>query len=292
MSASPPTRRVIEALEHLAAADTALTIAQIADAVGVPRPTMSAILSELNDAGWVDRAADLGYTLGAGATALGPLGPGTASLITPDAVEVLDDLVATTSCGATVSRVADGRMTVLAKSHSSARPVPGLGLGQSLKISYPAGAAVMAWRPHSEQESWLAHRAGDADRVRSVVDESRDHGYVAYRPASSDASLVESLADLLGAVGPMLIDPSIRRSAIRQLSELSSRAYLSADFCVPTPLPISYLAAPVFRQGSADHELQLGVLRSSVDRRERVELVRSLTAAAARVSALLDANAQ
>ncbi|MGO3325893.1 helix-turn-helix domain-containing protein [Gordonia sp. (in: high G+C Gram-positive bacteria)] len=291
MPGSPPTRRVVDALECLAAADTSLTIAQIADSVGVPRPTMSAILSELDDAGWVERDADRTYRLGAGATALGPHGAGVTAVITPDIGLLLDELVTTTACGATVSRVADGRMTVLSKAHSQARPVPGLGIGQSLTISYPAGAAVMAWRSEAEQRPWLAHRARDADRVRMLVDNSREFGYVAYRPASSDASLVESLADLLGAVGPMLIDPSIRRSAIRRLSELSSRAYRDDDLATDESLPISYLAAPIFRNGAAEFELQLGVLRSSVGPRERDELIRSLIAAATRVSDLLDANA-
>ncbi|MCF8606510.1 MarR family transcriptional regulator [Gordonia sp. HY442] len=290
MPGSPPTRRVVDTLEHLAASDAPLTIAQIADAVGVARPTMSAILSELDAAGWVERDASRAYRLGPGAAGLGSSPAGSASVITPDVVSVLDELVAATSCGVTVSRISDDRMTVVAKVHSQTRPVPGLGLGQTLTVSYPTAAAVMAWRPSEAQAQWRGHAPDVRQRASGVLATVRDLGYAAYRPASSDASLVESLADLLSAVGPMLIDPTVRRSAIRQLAELSSRAYRSADLLVDESLPISYLAAPIFHGGRPDYELQLGVLRSSVGPAERGRFGQALTEAAARVSALLDAE--
>ena len=290
MTGSPPTRRVNDTLEHLAAAETPRTIAQIADALGVARPTMSAILSELDAAGWVQRDAARAYRLGPAAIALGHDASPTASTIGPDALAVLDELVAATACGVTVSRFADTRMTVVAKVHSQTRPVPGLGLGQSLTASYPAGAAVMAWRPHDEQRIWLGEHGRRSMRAQSVLAGVREHGYAAYRPTSSDASLVESLADLLGAVGSMLIDPAVRRSATRQLAELSSRAYQPDEFSVAEPIPVSYLAAPVRTRTGIDCELQLGVLRSAVKLDERRALAAATIEAADRIAALFDAT--
>ncbi|GAA4642287.1 MarR family transcriptional regulator [Gordonia humi] len=287
MAGSPPTRRVVDTLEYLAHAEAPRTIAQIADAIGAARPTMSAILAELDDAGWVVRDAGRAYSLGPGAAGLSHH-PGGGPTMTADVIAVAEDLVAATSCGVTISRLTSDRMTVVAKVHSRTRPVPGLGLGQSLAVGYPAGAACMAWRSPAEQAAWRGVD-GRGDRRRRLLDGVRRLGYAVYRPASSDASLVESLADLLGAVGPMLIDPAVRRSAVRQLAELSSRAYLPADLAVDDALPISYLAAPVFARGAADFELQLGVLRSAVDPAERRELTTATTEAAARISALLDA---
>ncbi|MCF8610540.1 MarR family transcriptional regulator [Gordonia sp. HY285] len=288
MPGSPPTRRVVDTLEHLASAQTPCTIAQIADAVGVARPTMSAILAELDAAGWVERDTSRAYRLGVGVAALGGDG-GAGTAMTPDIISILDDLVAATSCGVTVSRLVDDRMTVVAKVHSPIRPVPGLGLGQTLTVSYPAVAAVMAWRAPADQLRWQGDRPDNGDRARAVLDSVRELGYAAYRPMSSDASLVESLADLLSAVGPMLIDPAVRRTATRQLAGLTSRAYLSDDLAADEALPVSYLAAPVFHHGEADYELQLGVLRSAVHPRERAEFGLALTEAATRISALLDA---
>ncbi|QRY64197.1 MarR family transcriptional regulator [Gordonia sp. PDNC005] len=286
MAGSPPTRRVIETLQLLSETDEPRTIAQIADTLGISRPTMSAILAELDSAGWAVRDASRGYRIGAAIAGLSHSGSGESSIVTPDIIAVMEELAAETGCGTTLSRFTADRMTVVGKVHSQTRPVPGLGLGQSLTVGYPAGAAVMAMRGEDEQVAWAGAHGADPDRRHSVLDVVLTLGHAAYRPASSDASLVESLADLLGAVGPMLIDPAVRRSATRQLSELSSRAYRLGDLDTSSPLPLSYLAAPVVRRGSTDYELQLGVLRSAVSADERTDLGRALVEAASRVTAL------
>ncbi|WP_267130332.1 MarR family transcriptional regulator [Gordonia spumicola] len=277
---------MIDTLELLSDATEPRTIAQIADALGISRPTMSAILAELDDAGWIVRDASRGYRLGAAAAGLSRGGPADLSAVTSDVLAVIEELADATGCGATLSRFSTGRMTVVAKVHSRSRPVPGLGLGQSLATGYPAGAAVMAGRDLAEQTAWTQATGVAAAKRRRVLDVVHELGYAAYRPASTDASLIESLADLLGAVGPMLIDPGVRRSATRQLAELSSRAYRLDDLDTDEPLPLSYLAAPVARSGVVDVELQLGVLRSAVTADDRRDLGIALVEAAARVGAL------
>ncbi|EGD56233.1 putative transcriptional regulator [Gordonia neofelifaecis NRRL B-59395] len=275
---------MIDALEFLAQTDHAQTIAQIADELAVPRATMSAILAELDDAGWVVRDAERAYRIGPGASALAGAGSGVPTA-NPDVTAILAELVAATDCGVTLARFSPGRMTVVAARHSPVRPVPGLGLGQSLSIVYPVGAAVMAWND-ADREAWLGPTPRREPRER-LLESVRERGFAAYRPASSDALLVEVLAELLGAVGPLLIDPSLRRSATRQLAQLSSRAYSVDELDADGGQPISYLAAPVFDSGAAELELHLGVLRSSVDADERQDLATALVEAAARISALI-----
>ena len=278
MAGSPPTRRVIDTLELLARVERPQTIAEIADELGVARATMSAILAELDDAGWAERDASRAYRLGPAAMALGGVSPPALHLPNPDVAQVLDELVAATDCGVTLARMAPDAMTVVAKRHSEVRPVPGLGLGQSLAIVFPVGAAAMAWR-EADQEAWLGER--DRPRRRLLLESVRR------RPESSDAMLVEVLAELLGAVGPLLIDPALRHTATRRLAQLSSRAYSDDELDGADAQPISYLAAPVFAGDQAEFELQLGVLKSAVDGRERRRLVTALVEAADRISALI-----
>ncbi|KJR07636.1 MarR family transcriptional regulator [Gordonia sihwensis] len=284
MAGSPPTRRVIDTLELLARVERPQTIAEIADELGVARATMSAILAELDDAGWAERDASRAYRLGPAAMALGGVSPPALHLPNPDVAQVLDELVAATDCGVTLARMAPDAMTVVAKRHSEVRPVPGLGLGQSLAIVFPVGAAAMAWR-EADQEAWLGER--DRPRRRLLLESVRRRGFAAYRPESSDAMLVEVLAELLGAVGPLLIDPALRHTATRRLAQLSSRAYSDDELDGADAQPISYLAAPVFAGDQAEFELQLGVLKSAVDGRERRRLVTALVEAADRISALI-----
>lgn len=300
MSGSPPTRRVIDTLELLANADEPRTIAQIADRLSVSRATMTAILAELDAADWAQRDADLRYRLGpaAHAFAASATPPPDTGPAGPEVEAILAELVDATECGVTLARFTVDRMTVVAKRHSTVRPVPGLGIGQSLSIAYPVGAAAMAWRD-DDRDAWAerderADRdAGPGERTapnavrRRLLASVRARGVAAYRPDSSDVMLVEVLAELLGAVGPLLIDPSLRRTATRRLAQLSSRALTDDELDADEDQPISYLAAPVFRDGRAEFELQLGVLRSSVPLRVRRELTVALVEAASRISAVI-----
>lgn len=282
-SASPPTRRVIEVMELLTRSDRALTASEIAAALSLARATITAVLTELTDAGWVHRDRDRRF---------GP-GPALAALSTADpespnvAVSAeLRTLAVAAQCGVTLSRIADGRLTVVAKEYAlGARIVPGLAVGQSIPLAYPAGAAVMPWRGESERSAWLATATGPARRsAPALLRFVGTHGCAVFRPDSDDAGLVDVLAELLGAVGSEVVQPELRARVLRQLARLTARPYREADLTSAESLPVSYLSAPVFDSSAAPYEVQIGPLRSAVSHTDRAGYVETIRRGAEAIS--------
>lgn len=273
-SGSPPTRRVVAVVELLAETERPLTVSEIADRLSLARATVTAVLHELCAAGWLVRDAGLGYARG---PALDRLAGAEAVAATPAVSAELSALAEAAGCGATLSRVADGRLTIVAKHYAGERIVPGLAVGQSIPLAYPAGAAVMAYRAPAERAHWLgsAHRTAPAEHLLDFV---TTRGFAMFRPEADDAGLVDVLTELLGAMGAELLQPALRAKVLRQLGRLTARAYTDTEIDSPHPLPVSYVSAPVFDGPEAPYELQLGPLRSEVgpaDRARYIEIVRT-----------------
>ncbi|MFE7797339.1 helix-turn-helix domain-containing protein [Nocardia sp. NPDC057440] len=280
-SPSPPTRRVVEVVSLLAAALDPMSVAGIADRLDIARATATAILAELDSAGWVVRDPNRGY-------AIGPALTGLSSSTLPHGVgDILTALTARTGSGATLSRIEPDRLTVLDVRHGPDRVVPGIPVGHRIPLQFPAGASVMPWRAAAEQNTWLA-AAPDAERrtASTLLALVRERGVAVFRPLADDAGMVDLLADLLGAMGPELLQPQLRTRILRQLAALTSRPYSKHELDADTALPLSYLAAPVFDAvGTAAYEVQLGPLRAATTKLERDEYIcatldaaRSLTA--------------
>ncbi|MFQ6392912.1 helix-turn-helix domain-containing protein [Nocardia sp. KC 131] len=281
-SPSPPTRRVVEVISLLTAAAEPISVAGIADRLDIARATATAILVELDSAGWVVRDPNRGY-------AIGPALAGLGNSALPHGIgETLTALTARTGCGATLSRIEPHRLTVLEVRHGPARVVPGIPVGHRIPLQFPAGASVMPWRAAAEQNAWLA-AAPDGDRrtASTLLALVRARGVAVFRPLADDAGMVELLADLLGAMGPELLKPHLRTRTLRQLASLTSRPYTKSELDSDTTLPLSYLAAPVFdTEGTAAYEVQLGPLSTATTKPERDEYIaatldaaRALTAA-------------
>lgn len=287
-SASPPTRRVIEVMELLTRTERALTASEVAAALGHARATVIAVLTELAEAGWVRRDRNRRFAPGPGLAALRPV-----ALEVPTAVGAeLKALAAAAHCGVTLSRIADGRLTVVAKEYAAgARILPGLAVGQSIPLGYPAGAAVMPWRAEAERRAWLASATGPARRgAPALLRFVTTHGCAMFRPDSDDAGLVDVLAELLGAVGAEVVQPELRTRVLRQLSRLTARPYRDADLDSAESLPVSYLSAPVFGSADAPYEVQIGPLRATVSKAERADYVTTIRAGAEALSAALGGN--
>lgn len=62
---SPPTARVVRIVEMLAAAMQPKTVSEIAASTGISRATATAVVNELEAAGWVARDDELRYRIGA-----------------------------------------------------------------------------------------------------------------------------------------------------------------------------------------------------------------------------------
>lgn len=272
---SPPTRRVVALLEALSSTPEPQSASALADQLTLSRATVSAILAELEEAQWVTRAKDLRYRLG-------PNLPRRAR-VDPDihVLDVLDRLVSTVGCGASVSRVTGESLTVIAKRHAADRPLHGFDVGTTMPSHYPVGASVMPWRARADRDRWLRghERAGGA-----LLRQVRARGYAMFRPREADDDLMEVLVDLLGAVTPRHVSPTLRRQTLGQLGRLTSGTFQDAELDSASPLAISYISAPIFRDGSADHEIQLGVLRTNVSEDERRTYIDHVTAAARALS--------
>ncbi|MFI8975620.1 helix-turn-helix domain-containing protein [Nocardia asteroides] len=285
-SASPPTRRVVEVMELLTRTERALTASEVATALGLARATVTAVLAELTDAGWLRRDSDRRFGPGPALASLRP-----AAIETPGAavLTALRELAVAAHCGVTLSRIADGRLTVVAKEYApGGRIVPGLAVGQSIPLGYPAGAAVMPWRAEAERRAWLATATGPARRgAPALLRFVTTHGCAMFRPDSDDAGLVEVLAELLGAVGAEVVQPELRARVLRQLARLTARPYRDTDLDSAEPMPVSYLSAPVFGGATAPYEVQIGPLRSTVSTSERAHYVATIRAGAETLSAAL-----
>ncbi|QIS11917.1 MarR family transcriptional regulator [Nocardia arthritidis] len=282
-SPSPPTRRVVDIVSLLIAAPEPVTVAGIADRLEIARATATAILAELDSAGWVSRG-DGGYHLGPALARLhGPALPRAAG-------EVLDALAMRTGCGATLSRIEPDQLTVLDVRQGPDRIVPGIPVGHRIPLRFPAGASVMPWRPAAEQNAWLATADPETRRTATVLLNSvRRRGIAVFRPdTDDDAGTVELLADLLAAMGSELRQPHLRTRALRRLAELTSRPYTKSELDSDVSLPLSYLAAPVFdRTGVPAYEIQLGALRTETGKSERDSFIAATVDAARDLSAAL-----
>ncbi|WP_228780382.1 helix-turn-helix domain-containing protein [Nocardia cyriacigeorgica] len=281
---SPPTRRVIAVVELLVESDRARSVSEIAAALSLARATVTAVLAELTDAGWLIRDDDLRYRPGPALARLAPESPAALGAVQTE----LAALAAAAGCGATLSRIDSDRLTVVAKQYSGARVVPGLSVGQSLPLAYPAGAAVMPWRAEAERRAWLATVSGPVRRAApALLRFVADNGYAVFRPDADDAGLVDVLADLLGAVGSEVLQPQLRSRVLRQLSRLTARPYTEAEIASAESLPVSYLSAPVFDGAAAPYEVQIGPLAPAVGPDQRAEYITAIRAGAQAISAAL-----
>ncbi|WP_254190786.1 helix-turn-helix domain-containing protein [Nocardia noduli] len=280
-SASPPTRRVVEIVALLAATPEPLPVATIAERLDIARATATAVLAELDSAGWVVRDPRRGYRIGTVPTGLAE------PALPPGVGDILAALAAETGCGTTLSRISADRLTVLDIRHGPDRVVPGIPLGHRIPLQFPAGAAVMPWRDAAEQNTWLA-TAPDTDRrsAAALLTLVRDRGVALFRPRADDNGMVDLLADLLTAAGTELLQSHLRTRALRQLAALTSRPFTREELDSDAILPLSYLGAPVFDSSSAaTYEIQLGPLRAATTRSERDAYIRATRTAAEALTA-------
>ncbi|MFF2083398.1 helix-turn-helix domain-containing protein [Nocardia sp. NPDC058176] len=275
--ASPPTWRVIAVMELLARLDKGLTVSQIAQRLSVPRATIASITRELHAARWVQRDERLRYRIGPAALELGA--GRTGDEITRAAEPILTRLARDTGCGATLSRIAPGTLTVVAKRYpETGRVIPGFSLGQPIPLGYPAGAAVMPWRERAEQDAWMATAQTAGRQGRQLIRFVAEHGFAMFRPGDGNGHLVEVLVDLLTASGSAGVERSARETALRQIARLTSHPCTITEITDTPALPVSYLSAPIVRDGRAEYELQLGILAAATEpaqRRRYIQLVRS-----------------
>ncbi|MGB7364557.1 MAG: helix-turn-helix domain-containing protein [Rhodococcus sp. (in: high G+C Gram-positive bacteria)] len=272
---SPPTRRVVDVVELLSARTAPVSVTSIASSLTIARTTALAVLTELTDAGWVEKVTG-GYVLGGNFPTAPPVGE--SSSVSAE----IERLASITGCGVTMSRIESDSMTVVVKHHGGERVIAGFAVGRRVPLRYPAGASVMLGRDDDERRTWVEGATGD---TRALLESIRRHGVAVFRPRDNDSGLVDVLADVLSFAGAKPIDENLRRRVDRQLIALTSRPYSDADMQSPHALPVSYLTAAV---PGTRYEIQLAPLRSEVGPDERARMIDAVRGCSERVSVMVE----
>lgn len=281
---SPPTDRVVAVVELLATQQEPSSVASIASRLELNRSTATSILLALERAGWVTRQSDRRYALGPGlitvAEAVHQAFP-----VSAEISKALEELARRTGCGATLAWVGSTDMTFLATVPGGGKMPAGVGAGLRLPVGAPAYAAVIAHRDLPARREWLATaRPGDRQILKEVLSQIKTTGVAVYGLSESDPQVL----DLLGEVADLLAEnpqrSSLRRRMFKLFAELAPIPYTEEQLASAQPLSVGYLAAPVFAEGRASYELQLGPLRAAVSRSERERYIAEIRATTDKLS--------
>ncbi|SOJ54293.1 hypothetical protein MSIMFB_01792 [Mycobacterium simulans] len=281
---SPPTDRVVAVVELLATQQEPNSVASIASRLELNRSTATSILLALERAGWVTRQSDRRYALGPGLIAVADA-VHQAFPVSAEVSHALEELARRAGCGATLAWVGSTDMTFLASVAGRRKMPAGVGVGLRLPVGAPACAAVIAHRDLPARREWLATaRPGDRHILEDVLSQIHTTGVAVYGLGESDPMVL----DLLGEVAELLAEnpqrSSLRRRMFKLFSELAPIPYTQEQLASAQPLSIGYLAAPVFADGKASYELQLGPLRPEVSQSERERYIDEIRATADKLS--------
>ncbi|MEV6768040.1 helix-turn-helix domain-containing protein [Nocardia sp. NPDC051030] len=286
---SPPTQRVISIVELLAAHDTALTAAEIADSLELNRSTAGAILAALTERGWVLRLPDLSYELG---PALGVIGARVAGTHGDRAWlgDELELLAARVDCGAALTALSGEYLEFVAVTRDQL--TAGMEAGARIPLLAPAGAALIAHSGTARQQDWLNTRGPERrDEFRAVLTTLRDTGYCAWRLEPDSLPTMRVFSEVAEHLAEHPASKELRGRVLAQLATVIGIAYDQTTLEKDIPLPLSYMSTPVFdADGHAVLELQIGPLRPDVTRSERRSYLTELTTAARRISEGLDGS--
>ncbi|MEV0433420.1 helix-turn-helix domain-containing protein [Nocardia sp. NPDC050413] len=269
MSASPPTDRVVSVVELLAA-EAPLTAASVADRLALSRSTVAAILTTLESRGWAQRSRDLTYRLG-------PTFPTAHRAAAPAGADAaLRELARRVGCGAALSVVSSTSMTFVGLAAHHGRVPAGIEVGARVPLRAPAGASVIAFCPPERQHAWLATAdPGRRHELTTALTEIRTAGLVVWGIDPADLATLDVLAEVAGHLAHSPASGPLRRRVLGLLGDLSGYPHTAADLAAAAPLPIAYLAAPVFDRDEVPRwELQIGPLHPAVSPGDR-ELYRT-----------------
>lgn len=281
---SPPTDRVVAVVGLLAAQAQPSSVAQIASRLELNRATVTSILAALEQAGWAARRDDRKYTLGPGLIAVADtvrrLWP-----LSTDSAHLIEQMAERAGCGAGLALVGATELSFLTLVRGRGRIPAGVGVGVRLPLLAPVGATAIAHRDAHARQAWLDSAQGvGRDVLDDVLAQVRRNGVVVFGLGGPG---LEAL-DVLGEVVELLAEHP-RRTALRQrvfelLTGVNGNPYTAEQLATPEPLSVSYLAAPVFENGEATYELQLGPLRRDVSAAERGRYIREIRATAGQLS--------
>ncbi|MBF6417663.1 helix-turn-helix domain-containing protein [Nocardia farcinica] len=274
-SVSPPTQRVVSVVEMLAA-DGPRTSAQVADALGLSRSTVGAVLQGLHQRAWVRRRADLSYELGPALRRI-------AGAAMPDPVEAeLRALARTVDCGVALLRLDGGELRFDAVIDEHGPIPPGIAVGTRLPLIPPAAATLVAHAGPELRRHWLAaaEPARRAEYERLLTDIPAV-GAAVWGVDSAGLRALDVLADVVAHLAHEPGSRALRHRVLSLLFDISGTAHDPRALAADNPLPVSYLAAPVLApDGTPRAELLIGPLRTSVPKPDRDHYLAALTESA------------
>ncbi|MEU5852260.1 helix-turn-helix domain-containing protein [Saccharopolyspora shandongensis] len=276
--ASPPTQRVVSVLELLAVAPQPQTSAQIADALGLSRSTVGNVLSALHARDWVHRSADLTYEIGPALLRVSD--QQRRKLAGPDPLQVaLEKLAREVDCGVALLQIDGPEIRFIAVAENRGRIPAGISVGTRLPLIPPAAATIIAHSETRTQQAWLAAADPvDAEQFRTLLADVPVLGAAVWGVDAHSVAALDVLADVVEHLTRDPASHALRQRVLALLGGISGAAYRPADLEQDTPVPISYLSAPVLSStGVPLAELLIGPLRSAVTRDERDHYLTAIT---------------
>jgi DNA-binding IclR family transcriptional regulator len=263
-SASPPTDRVVDVVELLAASTEPTSSSEAARRLGLSVSTCTSILRALAARGWAARDDDKRYVLGSGLlVVLDGLRRRHPMLGAAD--EELLRLADELGHGVTLTRITNEALLVVAA--SGALP-EGVAPGHRFPLSPPYGVIAKAWAPSQEFDAWLddapipLDRAGRAQLRRAAAD-IRDRGWVAWRMQPSTAAVIDAVRAALTERPAALPAAAVRQELARLGALLGSSVITAEEVEGRRALPVTYIIAPV-GAAPATYQLELHLLEPAI----------------------------
>ncbi|MDT4921928.1 MAG: hypothetical protein QOI15_2830 [Pseudonocardiales bacterium] len=258
---SPPTRRVVALLEHVAAhPDGQFGLSELSRELDISKPTCLGIVTTLTETGWLQcDPRTRAYRVGPAFVAAGRLARG--AVPGAEAAERhLAELAARFGAPCTASAVVGSEIVVLSSVHSDGRTAGGMA-GTRYPFAPPIGLMYVLWDSDAAFERWLRLRPAlpvrlDRDHLRTVVDECRERGYLVEGLTEVGARL----HSLMAGVAAYDLPDEVRGLVGEMVSTLGERVYLGAELTARGKHPTHLLAAPTYgRDGRQQMVLTLYV---------------------------------
>lgn len=255
---SPPTDRVVQILNLLADSPRErLTLTQIADALGLNKPTCLGILTALAHADLVTRDGAKAYGLGPALLRLGSAaesGLANLDLIRPIVASLHDRL----GMSCVLSTVHADQIVILDRLGPAMAGDRRDLVGERMPLAPPLGLVNIAWEHDAVVDAWLSRPSlipvvAENDRAHDIVTSGREHGYLVECLLPSSTSTVV-LASLLASGMPQRIIDELRR----HLPPTDWSEYLTTVPEDVMPVPVAQISAPIFdRRGGQQYTLTL-----------------------------------
>ncbi|WAL63737.1 helix-turn-helix domain-containing protein [Amycolatopsis cynarae] len=240
---SAPAQRVVRLLDFLAARPgQRFGLSELARELDLSKPTCLGILTELVAGGYLVRdPRTVTYGLGPALVAAGRAAR-EGFAVSEIARRHLEGLSARYRTTCTASAVVGEQILLL----EGTGPAP-VKVGQAYPFAPPVGLMYVLWDSDAAFDAWLAKPPAvpvklDEQRLREVVAECREHGYL----VESQTAGGRRLYSLLAGMAADDLPAHVRELVGELVTSLGERVYLGAELDPRRRHAVSLLAAPTF----------------------------------------------